>query len=476
VSTRKRLSRREFLRIVGAAGAGAVLTSCATPEPEIIEKTVEVVKTVEVEAELEKTVEVEVEKIIEVTPIPQTGPVNALGEVLPADALGLDEQYILNRIGEVGGGFGHIMESVYNRAFEHAGGQETLTSLDTDFNVYGVGCEDWEAAEDGSYWDFSLRKGLTFSNGDPVTAKDWAYTLKWSLSNGYDFAWFYFDIKNAQPVTAGELPPEELGIEAVDDYTLRIYTEAPVPYLPMLGVWFEVMPENSQDELGENWALDPDRYVASGPFMLTKFDRSLGNLWELRSDYQGIRRPWVSKIREESIPEGLAAYMAGDVQRHDVGAVSPPAEIGLVNANPVLRAESHPQPPTYTDYLGFNTLGDFEPLADQNVRLALCKAIDKATIVSEIYQGFAHPAWGILPKGFPNYNPDLEKLDPNVYDPEAAKQLLADAGYADGAGFPTYELYIRQPENQQVAVCEAIQAQWKENLGITIELSLDFAP
>ena len=217
MNTRKRPSRREFLRIVGAAGAGAVLTSCATPEPEIIEKTVEVVKTVEVEAELEKTVEVE--KIIEVTPIPQTGPVNALGEALPADALGLDEQYILTGIGPTGGGFGHIMESVYNRAFEHAGGQETLTSLDTDFNVYGVGCEDWEAAEDGSYWDFSLRKGLTFSNGDPVTAKDWAYTLKWSLSNGYDFAWFYFDIKNAQPVTAGELPPEELGIEAVDDYS-----------------------------------------------------------------------------------------------------------------------------------------------------------------------------------------------------------------------------------------------------------------
>jgi len=464
MSTKKHLSRREFLRIVGAAGAGAVLTSCATPETEIIEK------TVEVEVEVEKIVEVEVEKIVEVTPIPQTGPVNALGEALPADALGLDEQYILTAIGSVGGGFGHIMESLYNRAFEHAGGQETLTSLDTDFNVYGVGCESWEPSEDGSYWDFFLRKGLTFSNGDPITARDWAYTLQWSLSNGYDFAWFYFDIKNAQPVTAGELPPEELGIEAVDDYTLRIYTEAPVPYLPMLGVWFEVMPENAQEELGENWALAPESYVASGPFMLAKFDRSLGNLWELRPDYQGIRRPWVGKIREENIPAGLAAYMAGDVQRHDVGAVSPPAEIGLVNGNPVLRAESHAQPPTSTDYLGFNTLGDFEPLADQNVRLALCKAIDKATIVSEIYQGFAHPAWGILPKGFPNYNPDLEKLDPNVYDPEAAKQLLADAGYADGTGFPTYELYIRQPSNQQVAVCEAIQAQWKENLGITIEL------
>ena len=115
-----------------------------------------------------------------------------------------------------------------------------------------------------------------FSNGKPVTAHDWVYTLCWSLGNGYDFAWFYFDIKNAAKVATGELPPEELGMEAVDDYTLRIYTEAPVPYMPMLGVWWEVMSENAQEELGENWALDPERFVSSGPFILTKFERAGG--------------------------------------------------------------------------------------------------------------------------------------------------------------------------------------------------------
>lgn len=471
MSNQKHLSRRQFLRLVGTASAGAFLASCATPEPEVIERTVEVEKVVEktVEVEVEKTVEVE--KVVEVTPVPRTGPVNPLGEVLPADALPLEEQYILMSEGGTGGGYGHIMESLYNRAFEQAKGQEPLTSLDINFDVYGVGCESWEPSADGTYWDFFLRKGLTWSNGDPVTANDWVYTLRWSLSNGYDFAWFYFDIKNAAAVTSGELPPEDLGIEAIDDYTLRIYTEAPVPYLPMLGVWFEVMPEGAQEELGENWALDPERYVASGPFMLSKFDRQLGNLWELRPEYTGIRRPWVVEVRSQpSLPGGLPAYIAGEVQQYSVGYTSPPAEVGLVNANPLLRAESHPRPPTFTDYLGFNTLGEFEPLADRNVRLAMCKAVDKATIVSQIYQGFAHTAWGVLPKGFPNYNPDLEQLDPNQYDPEAAAQLLADAGYPDGAGFPTYELYIRQPTNQQVAVCEAMQAQWKENLGITVEL------
>ena len=61
-------------------------------------------------------------------------------------------------------------------------------------------------------------------------------------------------------------------------------------------------------------------------------------------------------------------------------------------------------------------------------------------------------------------------LDPNVYDPEAAQKLLAEAGFPGGEGFPNFELYIRQPNAKQVAICEAVQARWKENLGIDIEL------
>lgn len=463
----KKLSRRQLMQAGSVLAAGTVLSACTA---QVVKETVVVEKEVEkvVEKEVTKVVEKLVEKVVEPTKV--TGPTNALGVTLPADALPLDQQHIRIGIGTTGGGYGHIMESLYNRAFEHAGGQETLTSLDTDLNVYGVGAESWEAAEDGSYWDFKLRKELVWSNGKPITAHDWVYTMRWSLSHGYDFAWFYFDIKNAQKVTAGELPPEELGMEAVDDYTLRIYTEAPVPYLPMLGVWFEVMPENSQEELGENWALDPQRYVASGPFILREFQRGIGHKWVLNPNYKGIRRPYVTEIREENLPGGLPAYITGELQTYGVGANTPAAELALINANPVLRAESHPGIPTYTDYLGFNTLGKFEGLDNRDVRLALCKAIDKENLVGEIYRGFAHPAWGILPKGFPNYNEALKELDPNIYDPEAAKQLLAKAGYPDGKGFPKYEIWIRQPTQQQLAVCQAIQARWKEHLGIEVEL------
>jgi oligopeptide transport system substrate-binding protein len=151
---------------------------------------------------------------------------------------------------------------------------------------------------------------------------------------------------------------------------------------------------------------------------------------------------------------------------------TPAGEIGIVNANPILRAESHPQPSTSTDYIGFNTLGgEFQPLDNSDVRLALCKALDKETMVGEIGRGFASPAWGILPPGFPNYAGDqLKTLEPNVFDVEAAKGLLAKAGYADGKGFPTFELWIRAPTPSMLSLCQAIQAQWKDHLGVQVEL------
>ncbi|CAN5525533.1 hypothetical protein BH10CHL1_BH10CHL1_23350 [soil metagenome] len=397
--------------------------------------------------------------------------VNALGVKLPADARPLSEQFIKIGISEVGGAYGHLMESIYNRAFGHAAGTDTLTTLDIDFNVVGVGAESWKISDDGLSWVFNLRKDLVFSSGKPIRAQDWVYTLRHALSNNYDFAWFYFDIKNAQQVANGKAKPEELGIEAVDDYTLKISTEAPVPYLPGLGTWFCVAPENAWTELGDNWALDPKRYVSSGPFTLTQFDRNVANKWELNPKYKGVRRPYLTEIRETNLPKGIPAYIAGDIPTYSISGETPVAEIQLIQANPVLKAEQHPGVAGSTDYLGFNTTGKFKPLDDANVRLALCKAIDKEVLVKEIYQGFSNPAWGILPKGFPNDIGDkLKLLDPNVYDPAAAKALLAKAGFPEGKDFPTFELWVRQPNPKQQALAQAIQARWKENLGIQIEV------
>ena len=213
--------------------------------------------------------------------------------------------------------------SLYNRAFEHNGGYELLTTLDNNFNTIGEGADSWMQSSDGTYWDFKLHPGLMWSDGTPVKASDWVFTLQRSLANNYDFAWFYFDIKNAQQVTAGKLTPDKLGIEAVDDLTLRITTEAPTAYVPSLGTWFGVAPPQAyNNSMGptNNWALDPSKYISCGPFILTRFDRGVEDDWDTNTKYTGVRKVYFEKIIEKPWPTGIAAYISGAIQTYTLGS------------------------------------------------------------------------------------------------------------------------------------------------------------
>jgi peptide/nickel transport system substrate-binding protein/oligopeptide transport system substrate-binding protein len=446
-------SRRQFLRGLGLASTGAFLVAC-TPAA---------------------TTTTGGDEAPAGAAAPETKLVNALGVELPADALPLDEQYRLIQLGrpgeQAGGSFGHEMESLYNRAYPLGYGSEVLTKLDKEKNVVGIGCESWQQSEDGLYWDFKLRPDLQFSDGAPITAEDWVWTFRRSFSNAYDFGWFFGDILNASEVLSGEMPPEELGMEAVDELTLRIYTAAPVPYVPALGVWAFVAPKQAYEQYGDNWSVEPDHYIASGPWKLVEFERGVSWGWELNPEYKGVNRPYYTQLRGRTLPEGLPAYIAGDIQQHAVSIDTPAAELGIIEENPILKEEMHPQPSVVTWYIGFNTMGEFAPLADQKVRLALSKAIDKEKIIAEVGRGFAYAASGVVPKGFPGNSYDaLWEAEPNIFDPEAARQLLAEAGFADGEGFPAYELWIRAPVPYMVTLCEAVQAAWKEHLNINVQL------
>ncbi|MBM3187372.1 MAG: peptide ABC transporter substrate-binding protein [Chloroflexi bacterium] len=465
-----RITRRRLLQSAGAAAATAALAAC---QPVVVEKAVE--KVVKETVVVKEAVEVEKEVTRVVQAAAPTGPTNALGVTLPADALPLDQQYRLIAVGrpgeQAGGSYGHEMESLYNRAYPLGYGSEVLTQLDIERNPQGVACESWSIAEDGLAWDFKLRKELKFADGKPITAHDWVWTFRRSFEKGYDFGWFFYDILNAQQVLAGELPPEELGMEAMDDFTLRIKTKEFVPYIPSLGVWAFVAPPQAYEQYGENWAVNPQQYIASGPWTLKEFERGVKWTFDLNPEYKGVNRPYYTQLRARTLPTGLPAYIAGDIQQHSIGIDTPAGEVAIVNANPILRSESHPQPSLVTWYIGFNTTGKFKPLDDINVRMALSRAIDKEKIIGEVGRGFAYPAWGLVPNGFPgNSHEMLKGREPNQFDPQAAKELLAKAGFPNGQGFPKFELWIRNPQPYMVTLCEAVQAAWKEHLNIDVDL------
>ena len=478
MSSSKKLSRRNLLKgaalATGTAVAGSVLSGCAT---KVVKETVEVEKevtkiveaTVEVEKQVTSVVEKEVttvvEKVVEVTP---TGPTNSAGIVLPADALPLDQQTW--KIGNaMTAAHGHWMKSLYNLLWGNTMHDEPLVGLDYNGDPFPCGCESWTVSEDNLNWDFYLRKDLTWTDGSPVTALDWEWTLKYTMGNNYDFGWYYSDVKNALKVLNGELPKEDLGIQSIDDYTLRITTELPTPYFPSVMCFFMPMSKAAFEKYGEMYELDPETFNGCGPWTLTKFDRATGCEWKLNTNYKGVRQVYFESCYEGPLSSGLAAYMSGDIYGYSMSASTPPGEQAFINTNPVLRAESHPVAPNITYYVGFDTLPDhFAPLDNADVRLALCKAIDKETMVGQVGKGFASAAWGMLPPGFVNNNDEvLKALEPNVFDVEAARQLLSKAGYPDGKGFPEFDMWVR---DAVTGYDEAVQAAWKDNLGIKVNL------
>jgi ABC-type transport system substrate-binding protein len=367
-----------------------------------------------------------------------------------------------------------VWQSMYSRIGNGWIGQEALTMYDNNFQLQPLGAESWSVSEDGLTWTFKIRKGLEFSDGTPITARDWEWTIKWGLSTpGYDFAWFFFDIKNAADVAGGKKPADELGVRAIDDYTLEITTEKPAPYFPGIAASLYVSPRHAFEKYGEFYSVDPKTYVSSGPFILTKLEKGKEMVWEINKNYKGVNKPYLSKIVWLEPPMAyLPPYEAGEVDMV-IGLYTvpfTPGELARINATPELRAQAHPAPDFVTYYLGFNTIDEeWKPFHDIRVRQAIAHAIDRDTLINTIMPGVAIPAYSMLMAGFPGSAPERYK-DITRYDPALAKKLLAEAGYPDGKGFPKVELWLRDPSPSVKSLAEGIQAQLKSNLGIEITL------
>lgn len=189
------------------------------------------------------------------------------------------------------------MKTVYARAGFPEMIQLPLTSFDNNFELHGMAAESWTQSEDGLTWTFTLREGLTFSDGEPLTAEDFVFALQRAATSGYDFAW-YWDfaggIKGWKEVTEGTAGPETLGIVAVDDRTIQVTTNTPKPYLPsVVSLWYPV-PKHMVDQHGDDYATNVETIVSSGAFMLESWEKSNNSMVLVRNPtYTG---PWPSLV------------------------------------------------------------------------------------------------------------------------------------------------------------------------------------
>ncbi|HTO29077.1 MAG TPA: ABC transporter substrate-binding protein, partial [Devosia sp.] len=212
------------------------------------------------------------------------------------------------------------MKTVYDRATFAELLQVPIATFDKEFELTPMAAESWSQSEDGLTWTFKLRPGLVWSDGEPLTAEDYVFALQRAATSGYDFAW-YWDfaggIKGWKEVTEGTADVSTLGLKAVDDLTIEVTTVAPKPYLPSVtSLWYPV-PKHKVDELGDDWAVNVDTIVSSGPFDLESWEKSNNSVVLTKSDtYTG---PWPASVDRLEVdptlgaPEvGLPAFLAGD--------------------------------------------------------------------------------------------------------------------------------------------------------------------
>jgi ABC-type oligopeptide transport system substrate-binding subunit len=398
------------------------------------------------------------------------------GVTLPADAAPADQQvFVVHYDNTADFTTIDFFESVYKRGGAVADIlSDALVRIDKNFQINPGAATKWGVDESGLVWTFNLDPNLIWSDDTPVTADDYVATFRYAADpkHAWDFTWFFGGvIKNWDDVVAGKMPVDQLGVKAVDAHTLTFETQSPAPYLPAMLLYSMPLQKKALEAHGGLYNSDVATSVSSGPFMLKEWQKGDRLIYEANPKYKGTNKPFIQKIVVigAAPSSDFAAYQAGEID-FTAGPNLSPADNDIVSADPALSKEFHPHYGDFrTDYLFFDTKNP--PFDNLKVRQAFSHVVDRDGLIKSIIkptQGI--PAYSFLMPGFPASNSKGLSTIQN-YDVEAAKKLLAEAGYPDGKGFPKLTLWLRNEAPVRQSLAQAIAASIKQNLGIDVEVS-----
>ena len=343
--------------------------------------------------------------------------------------------------------------------------------------------ESWEKVvnDDGTVtYTFTLRDGIKWSDGQPVTAADFEYTWK-RLANpetAADYCYMIDMVQGYADVASGAADPDTLGIKAIDDKTLEVVLSYDCPYFEEIMAFPATFPvRQDMVEGNEQWTYDPATYIGNGPYKMAEWSHNAYILAEKNENYYDYENLGPDTIRFTLLDDAnamLTAYNSGEL---DFIENFPTDEM----ANYLASGEI-----TVADYLGtyyvcFNT--EDEVFSDPLIREAFSLAIDRNYIVENVSQAGEVPATAYVPSGvndaagpsgddFRTVGGDYYSVAAEDYEAncEKARELLAEAGYPNGEGFPTVE-YTYNTDDKHKAIAEALQNMWQEVLGVTVTLS-----
>lgn len=346
-----------------------------------------------------------------------------------------------------------------------------LVTLNPDMEVAPDLAERWEITNDGNTYTFFLRGGTAFHNGKPLTADD----VKWSIERAADpltlsstVDTYLGDIVGVKEKLRGQAS-DVSGVKVIDQRTVSITIDSPKAYfLAKLTYPTAFVLDRQNVEATGDWTRHPN---GTGPFRMKEYMPGYRVVLEKNDRYHfgAPRLDRVTFLLAGGTP--LVMYENNEIDVTGVGL----EDLDLVlDPSSRLNGDLHRPPPAFqTSYLGFDTTKP--PFDDIKVRQAMAHAVDKQGIASKVLRDLVVPAWGILPPGFPGYDPDLP--GPR-YDPDKARELLAQSRYGPGLkGLPRITLSVPGTLGSAVGPeLQAVLAGWRDQLGLDIALQqIEFA-
>lgn len=327
-------------------------------------------------------------------------------------------------------------------------------------------------SEDGLTYTFTLRDDIYWSDGEPVTANDFVYSWQRIVdpATGSDYCYIIDMVENSQAIQKGEKDKSELGIKAIDEKTLEIKLVSPCAFFRELCAFSSLMPLREDIVEGnDSWTFD--NYVGNGKYVISKWTHDDSIVMTVNEKYYA---------KDEIKNDGITWKLMDDANAMLADFRS--KSLDFINLVPVDETEALLKEGTLktTPYLGtycavFNT--EVAPFDDPLVRQAFSLAIDRNYICEKITQCGETPATGWVPAGTTNYAGGDFRVDGGDYysvaeeDYEAnckkAKELLKQAGYPDGEGFPVVT-YLYNTDDKHQKIFEALSYMWQDVLGVQV--------
>ena len=342
-----------------------------------------------------------------------------------------------------------------------------LYKLDADGTTYVPAmAESCEVSEDGLTYTFTLREGLLWSDGSPLTAHDFEYSWLRVLNpeSASGCASDLWVIKNGEAYYNGECTADEVGVHATDDLTLVVEMETLTPWFLSLTATTGFMPVcQAVVEANPNWTSDVSTYVSNGPFMLTEYSSLNRLVLSKNPNYYLADEVQIDEVQFVIIPDsatGLTAYNNGEINVF--------TSLNQDALNQYMGTEEfHSSGRIGIQYCDFNTT--LEEFSDKRVRQAFAMAIDRQSLLTALGYN-EQPVYGFIPYAQPSLTDSTKSyrevagdmFEENV---EAAQALMAEAGYPNGEGFPTVEIVI-QNDTTQSLMAQILGEFWKQNLGV----------